>query len=337
MTDQPRRMKVLQAIVEDYVSSREPVGSKALVERHDLGVSSATVRNDMADLEDDGLIAAPHTSSGRIPTDKGYRYFVDRISEVRPLSAAERRAVQTLLEHSTDIDDIMAGTVQVLSQLTRQVAVIQYPQLDSSVIRRVEFVMLSEHRLLVVLILSTGRVDQRVVYMNEPISQSGLDVLAQVFMQYLDNVSPYDLATALAEMQPVIPPEHQAVAASLGHALQLLAEAGHRDRILLAGTANLARTPQDFSHSIGPILEALEEQVVLLKLLTEMEQDAHGLSVRIGDENLGSLGDTSVIAAGYGPGQAAKIGVVGPTRMDYPSTMSAVRAIARYLSRILSS
>lgn len=337
MTDQPRRMKVLQAIVEDYVASREPVGSKALVERHNLGVSSATVRNDMADLEDDGLIAAPHTSSGRIPTDKGYRYFVDRISEVRPLSTAERRAVRTLLDNSADMDDIMAGTVQVLSQLTRQVAVIQYPQLDSSVMRRVEFVLLSEQRLLVVLILSTGRVDQRVVYVNEPVDQPTLDVLAQVFMTYLDNVSPYDLPTALADMQPVIAPEHQSLAASLGNALQLLAEAGHRDRILLAGTANLARTPQDFSHSIGPILEALEEQVVLLKLLTEMEQDAHGLSIRIGEENFGSLGDTSVVAAGYGPGDAAKIGVVGPTRMDYPSTMSAVRAIARYLSRILSS
>ncbi|MDN6520781.1 MAG: heat-inducible transcriptional repressor HrcA, partial [Yaniella sp.] len=163
MTDQPRRMKVLQAIVEDYVASREPVGSKALVERHNLGVSSATVRNDMSDLEDDGLIAAPHTSSGRIPTDKGYRYFVDRISEVRPLSIAERRAVRTLLDNSDDMDDIMGATGQVLSQLTRQVAVIQYPQLDSSVIRRVECVVLSEHRLLVVLILSTGRVDQRVV------------------------------------------------------------------------------------------------------------------------------------------------------------------------------
>ncbi|MDN6639112.1 MAG: heat-inducible transcriptional repressor HrcA, partial [Yaniella sp.] len=181
MTDQPRRMKVLQAIVEDYVASREPVGSKALVERHNLGVSSATVRNDMSDLEDDGLIAAPHTSSGRIPTDKGYRYFVDRISEVRPLSIAERRAVRTLLDNSDDMDDIMGATVQVLSQLTRQVAVIQYPQLDSSVIRRVEFVVLSEHRLLVVLILSTGRVDQRVVYMNEPVDQPSLDVLAQVF------------------------------------------------------------------------------------------------------------------------------------------------------------
>ncbi|NWN86954.1 MAG: heat-inducible transcriptional repressor HrcA [Micrococcaceae bacterium] len=335
MTDHPRRMQVLQAIVEDYVASREPVGSKALVERHSLGVSSATVRNDMADLEDEGLIAAPHTSSGRIPTDKGYRYFVDRISEVRPLSDAERRAVRTLLDNSDDMDDIMAGTVQVLSQLTRQVAVIQYPQLDSSVIRRVEFVLLSEQRLLAVMILSTGRVDQRVVYLNEPIDQPALDVLAQVFMTYLDNVSPYYLQHALTEIEAVIAPEHQGLATSLGNALQLLAEAGYQDRILLAGTANLARSPQDFSHSIGPILEALEEQVVLLKLLTEMEQDAHGLSVRIGDENFGSLGDTSVVAAGYGPGDAAKIGVVGPTRMDYPSTMSAVRAIARYLSRIL--
>ncbi|HEY4534473.1 MAG TPA: heat-inducible transcriptional repressor HrcA [Enteractinococcus sp.] len=337
MTDQPRRMKVLQAIVEDYVASREPVGSKALVERHNLGVSSATVRNDMADLEDEGLIAAPHTSSGRIPTDKGYRYFVDRISEVRPLSVAEKRAVQTLLENSDDIDDIMASTVQVLSQLTRQVAVIQYPHMDSSVIRRVEFVLLSEDRMLAVLILSTGRVDQRVVYLSETVDQPTLDVLAQVFMKYLDNVSPYNLTQALAEVQSAIPKEHQPLAKSLGKALELLAEAGHRDRILLAGTANLARSPQDFSHSIGPILEALEEQVVLLKLLTEMENDVHGLSVRIGDENFGSLGDTSVVAAGYGPGDAAKIGVVGPTRMDYPSTMSAVRAIARYLSRILSS
>lgn len=337
MIDQPRRMKVLQAIVEDYVASREPVGSKALVERHNLGVSSATVRNDMAELEDEGLIAAPHTSSGRIPTDKGYRYFVDRISEVRPLSIAEKRAVQRLLDNSDGIDDMMAATVQVLSQLTRQVAVIQYPHMDSSVIRRVEFVLLSEDRMLAVLILSTGRVDQRVVYLNKVVDQPTLDVLAQVFMKYLDNVSPYNLSQALTDVQAAVPQEHQQLVCALGNAVELLAEAGHRDRILMAGTANLARSPQDFSHSIGPILEALEEQVVLLKLLTEMENDVHGLSVRIGDENFGSLGDTSVVAAGYGPGDAAKIGVVGPTRMDYPSTMSAVRAIARYLSRILSS
>src|SRR5699024_9782224 len=242
MIDQPRRMKVLQAIVEDYVASREPVGSKALVERHNLGVSSATVRNDMAELEDEGLIAAPHTSSGRIPTDKGYRYFVDRISEVRPLSIAEKRAVQRLLDNSDGIDDMMAATVQVLSQLTRQVAVIQYPHMDSSVIRRVEFVLLSEDRMLAVLILSTGRVDQRVVYLNEVVDQPTLDVLAQVFMKYLDNVSPYNLSQALTDVQAAVPQEHQQLVCALGDAVELLAEAGHRDRILMAGTANLARS-----------------------------------------------------------------------------------------------
>ena len=111
---EPRKLEVLRAIVEDYVHSREPVGSKALVERHHLGVSSATIRNDMAALEDEGLITAPHTSAGRIPTDKGYRLFVDQISAVKPLSPAERRAIQALLEGSDDLDDILDRTVRLL-------------------------------------------------------------------------------------------------------------------------------------------------------------------------------------------------------------------------------
>src|SRR6187397_3503167 len=107
-----RRLAVLRAIVEDYVATEEPVGSKALVERHGLGVSPATIRNDMAALEDEGYIAQPHTSAGRIPTDKGYRLFVDRLSTVKPLSTAERRAVQSFLDGALDIDDIVARTVR---------------------------------------------------------------------------------------------------------------------------------------------------------------------------------------------------------------------------------
>ncbi|WP_211100080.1 DeoR family transcriptional regulator, partial [Acuticoccus kandeliae] len=118
---------MLRAIVADYVSTQEPVGSKAIVDRHNLGVSSATVRNDMAVLEEDGLIAQPHTSAGRIPTDKGYRQFVDRISQVKPLSSAEKRAVQTFLDGAVDLDDVLRRSVRLLAQLTRQVAVVQYP------------------------------------------------------------------------------------------------------------------------------------------------------------------------------------------------------------------
>src|SRR5699024_11948890 len=135
---------------------------------------------------------------------------------VSSLPAAERRAVTTLLHNADDIDDIMAASVQVLSQLTRQVAVIQSPHMDSSVIRRVEFVLLSEDRMLAVLILSTGRVDQRVVYLNEVVDQPTLDVLAQVFMKYLDNVSPYNLSQALTDVQAAVPQEHQQLVCALG-------------------------------------------------------------------------------------------------------------------------
>ncbi len=160
---EPRKLEVLRAIVEDYVHSREPVGSKALVERHHLGVSSATIRNDMAALEDEGLITAPHTSAGRIPTDKGYRLFVDQISAVKPLSPAERRAIQALLEGSDDLDDVLDRTVRLLSQLTNQVAVVQYPHLSRAKVRHIEFVLLAPRKVLAVLIADTGKVEQRVI------------------------------------------------------------------------------------------------------------------------------------------------------------------------------
>ncbi len=158
-----RRLAVLRAIVEDYVTTEEPVGSKALVERHGLGVSPATVRNDMAALEDEGYITQPHTSAGRVPTDKGYRLFVDRLTTLKPMSTAEKRAITTILDGAVDLDDVVQRSVRLLAQLTRQVAVVQYPTLSRSTVRHIELVALAPSRLLVVLILSTGRVEQRVL------------------------------------------------------------------------------------------------------------------------------------------------------------------------------
>src|SRR5262245_39438839 len=156
-----RKLAVLRAIVEDYVHTEEPVGSKALVDRHNLGVSSATVRNDMAALEEEGYIHQPHTSAGRVPTDKGYRLFVDRLTTVKPLSVAEKRAISAFLDGAIDLDDVVRRTVRMLAQLTRQVAVVQYPTLSRSYVRHVELVSLAPTRVLLVLITSTGRVDQR--------------------------------------------------------------------------------------------------------------------------------------------------------------------------------
>ena len=169
-----RRLAVLRAIVEDYVATQEPVGSKALVERHSLGVSPATVRNDMAVLEEEGFITQPHTSAGRVPTDKGYRLFVDRLTAIKPMSAAEKRAIATILDGAVDLDDVVHRSVRLLSQLTHQVAVVQYPTLSGSTVRHIELVLPAPMRVLLVLILSTGRVEQRLVELDSPATDDEL-------------------------------------------------------------------------------------------------------------------------------------------------------------------
>ena len=339
MSDE-RRLGVLRAIVEDYVHTREPVGSRMLVERHALGVSPATIRNDMAALEESGLIAQPHTSAGRVPTDKGYRLFVDQIATLKPLSGPERRAISHLLDEAVDLDDVVERTVRLLSQLTQQVAVVQYPSLRRSALRHLELVPLTERRLLAVIITDAGRVEQRTIEVEEALDPV---VVAELRARINAGGIGHRLTEIGAGMTGIVEafaPEHRplvvAVVEELTDTLRMDAE----ERIVMAGTAHLARADVDFPRTIGPVLEALEEQVVMLKLLSEMA-DEDMVAVRIGEENRHeSLSEASIVATSYGgtsgADAVAHLGIVGPTRMDYPVAMASVRAVARYLSRILT-
>jgi heat-inducible transcriptional repressor len=333
-----RRLAVLRAIVEDYVVTREPVGSKALVDRHGLGVSPATVRNDMAALEEEGLIAQPHTSAGRIPTDKGYRFFVDRLTQIKPMSAAERRAISTFLEGAHDLDDMVQRSVRLLAQLTQQVAIVQYPTLARSSVRHVELIQLTSTRLLIVLILSTGRVEQRVIELPLELGEDSLaDLRTRINRGAMGQ--PITLAAgALAALAEQVAPQDRTQAAVIAAALvEAMSNERNDERVVVGGTANLARFGDSFDQSIKPMLEALEEHVVLLKLLGEATS-SDSITVRIGHEGpYEELATTSVVATGYGPGEEAvgSLGIVGPTRMDYPGSMAAVRAVASYVSTIL--
>src|ERR1700686_2009320 len=195
-----RRFEVLRAIVADFVSTKEPIGSKSLVERHNLGVSSATVRNDMAVLEAEGYITQPHTSSGRVPTEKGYREFVDRLDDIKPLSSSERRAILSFLESGVDLDDVLRRAVRLLAQLTRQVAVVQYPTLSTSSVRHLEVVGLTPARLLLVVITDSGRVDQRVVELGDVIDEHQLTQLRDMLGQALDGKRLSAASAAVAEL-----------------------------------------------------------------------------------------------------------------------------------------
>lgn len=336
-----RRLDVLRAIVEDYVATGEPVGSRALVERHNLGVSPATIRNDMAALEDGGYIAQPHTSAGRVPTDKGYRVFVDRLATVKPLSAPEKRAIGQLLENAVDLDDVVDRSVRLLAQLTHQVAVVQYPSLRRSALRHIELVPVGARHLLVVLITDTGRVEQRTLETPSDVDELAVVRLRAAVNAHVAGRRLAELGDAVDDLATAFGPQDGAL---LRQVVDVVAETlaqESEERVVLAGTANLARGGgQDFVRTIGPVLEALEEQVVLLRLLSEMAEDAATVSVRIGRETQhDGLVETSFVTSGYGDesgASVARVGAIGPLRMDYPGTMASVRAVARYLTRILA-
>ena len=233
-----RRLEILRAIVDEYVETQEPVGSKAIAEKRALGISPATIRNEMAVLEEEGFITQPHRSAGRIPTDRGYRLFVDKLSTVKPLSTAERRAIETFLEGAHDLDEVVKRSAKLLADITKQVAVVKYPKIGDS---------------------------------------SGREMMA------------------------------------------------------ISGTANLARSGEDLGPALSPILEALEEQVVLLRLLSDAHPTVH---VTIGSEQQDmNLQTTSLVTVGYG--SDASLGILGPTRMDYAGSMAAVSAVARYVGRFI--
>lgn len=349
-----RRAQVLRAIVEDFVATNEPVGSKAIVQRHTLGVSPATIRNDMAHLEQEGYIAQPHTSAGRIPTDLGYRMFVDRIDDFKPLTHAERRAILQLIDSHGDLDDMLDRTVRVLSGLTHQVALIQYPSVSRATIKHIEVVGLGPNRILVVLITDAGQVEQKIVITPGTVDDEALrgirdevntEFAGQKLSRVMSTLAPRAAAQHMdgASNEPAaglgpVGADVDAALTQVRSAVTDLVMATREERIIMAGTANLARSGSEFGEKMAPILEAFEEQVVLLKLLTSMAEDQEEISVRIGRENTHeSFSSTSLVAAEYGhdAGSSARLAVLGPTRMDYPTTISAVRAVAKYVSSVL--
>ena len=244
-----RKLAVLRAIVEDYVATQEPVGSKSLVDRHRLGVSPATVRNDMAALEEEGFITQPHTSAGRIPTDKGYRLFVDRLSQVKPLTRPRRsgRSPRCSRVPSTSTTSCSA-VVRLLAQLTRQVAIVQYPTLSRSTVRHVEVVPLTAARVLVVLILSTGRVEQRVVELPGDARRGpGRRPAHPRSTASIVGERLADAAARLVVLPDEFEPDQRGQVAVLVAAL-VEAMSDHRsdERVAVGGTANLARFGDGF-------------------------------------------------------------------------------------------
>lgn len=341
-------MLVLRAVVEDYIRSQEPVGSAMLAQSHDLNVSSATIRNDMAALEEEGYLIQPHTSAGRVPTEKGYRYFVDRLSGVMPLSAAQRRGIEGFLSGSVSLADTLRRAARLLSQITGQVAVVAAPSLSKSTLKHIELVPVASATLLAVVITDTGSVAQRALavrVMPSPEAAARFGAAVNEACAGLTLAAGAAKVRSLAASPALAGIDGLTGPTGLAEALARTLEAMGRDEdggeMYMSGASHLAhqRTMAD----LAPLFDALEEQVVLMKLMSALSEEAGaegGVGVAIGSEtHTPGLMHASVVTSGYGPaqgGEVAFVGSIGPTHMDYAATMSAVRAVARYLTAFLS-
>jgi heat-inducible transcriptional repressor len=272
-----------------------------------------------------------------VPTDAGYRLFVDRLTQVKPLSTAERRAIHAFLDHAVDLDDVLHRAVRTLAQLTRNVAVVQYPSLSRSRVRHLEIVQLAPSRLMLVLITDTGRVEQRVVELPAPVRPDAVFDLRTTLNARLHDRLLTEAPEIIGELPVTVVPELRGLVVTLSSVLFETLLERTSDRIVLGGTANLTEHALDYP-ALRPVLEALEEQVVLLRLLDQSVASSQIL-VRIGNENEHEgLASASVVTSGYGVRGASvgAVGVLGPRRMDYAHTMARVAAVARYVGELLA-
>ena len=324
-----RKERILREIVEGYVRRGEPVGSKIVADAADLGVSSATIRNEMAILERDGYISHPHTSAGRIPTDKGYRYYVDVLAPKVALEPTRRREIEHFLAGAVSaLDELLERTSQVLAELTDYTSLASAPPVYESALERIELVRLGGSRLLLVCIGDEGWHDERLVDLAAEVSDDNLAQSVRIANTLVARKTATEAARILSEA--VVATDVEPILRVVSDALRAVARAG--GRVFTGGMAKLiVWEPVDTAQRVLEMLDSGGVEPLL------PVPSPNAMTVRIGRElALEDLRDLSLIATGYRFGKrAGTLGVLGPTRMDYPSVMSTVAEVASTLSRVL--
>jgi heat-inducible transcriptional repressor len=333
----PRQREILVRVVEEYVATGAPVGSKTLVERTALDVSSSTVRHELSQLEELGLLSHPHTSAGRVPTELGYRFFVDRVIEALEPRPADVDLSLGLPELKSEVDSALRATTEALADMTHLLALVSAPPLETTAVRRVEVILLQPQLVLVVIITASGGVTKRLFSFREPVDPG----LAEWAGEYLnERVAGLQLGARLLRSRfedPALSPRERAFLAELRPAFADVLEAGEQ-QVYVGGTAGaLDEFRTDDLVGYRRLLEVLEQRVALLDLLRASLLSKQPF-VRVGSEfEDPQLARIALVGAAYGL-QHRNLGTVsllGPLRMDYVKAIDAVRSAARELSHFV--
>lgn len=334
-----RKKQVLNAIIKDYVATAEPVGSRTIAKKYDLGVSSATIRNEMSDLEELGYIEQPHTSAGRIPSDKGYRYFVDCLMEKEQLDLADVINIKKFFAQKlTELDQIVRETCQLMSQLTKYTSLILVPRRSEGKLEKIQMVPVSSHQVLVVIVADTGFINHRILDLHQSIEPQRLQEINEFLQNKLYGLSLDQVnITLLREMSHQIAREGQILDLTLQLMEQALLESGE-ERIFTGGALNMLNQPEFRDvDKVKTLLRMLEEEEIVKRLL--LKQNGEGTGIVIGGEiPIEGINKCSVVTGTYKVNGrvVGSIGVIGPTRMTYSNAVSIVELVTDQLSQLLT-
>jgi heat-inducible transcriptional repressor len=335
-----RKARLLRAVVHEFIRTAEPVGSKALAGRYSLGISPATIRNELAALEEQGFLSHPHTSAGRVPTDRGYRFYVDSLSGVSELARVQRDRVMRYLEGAAGLEETLQRTSLLLASLTHYTAMVAPPALDRSRVRHVELVQLGPHVIMLVLIVDTGRVEQRLLETRGEVGVKDLEDVRRRLNEKLAGEQLNRAELVLSGLVETVPAEQRWLFTLVADVLGQVVSDRTTERVWLGGQAHLVYGPGAFDQleTIREVYELLEQQVLVLRLLqVAFTSGADQINVVIGSENqIEGMQACSLVTSTYPAGDTiGTIGVLGPTRMDYLGAMAAVQAVAGYLGSLL--
>ena len=333
-----RKCKILQAIIDDYISTAEPIGSRTIARKHNMGVGPATIRNEMADLELLGYLEQPHTSAGRIPSAKGYRFYVDCLMSPPGLSDQEVNLINTWYNAKVRrLEEVFLETAKILSRLTHNVSLVVAPQFSQSSFKYMQFLPLDEQRVILVVVTDTGYLENKIIQISEGISMSELHRVAAAVNDRLGGLR-FDKikSSLLKEIKNEVIPNKELFEKTLEMLRQALLP-GQKDRVYLGGTTQVLNQPEfrDVDKAKG-LLTVLEEEQLLFDILQRHE--SNGVVVTIGHENkFSGIQDCSIIQATYRvDGQVVgKVAVLGPTRIEYGKVMSVLDFMHKHLGEIL--
>ncbi len=333
-----RQRMILSAIVDDYVRSAEPIGSRSISKRGNVGFSPATIRNEMSDLEEMGFLEQPHTSAGRIPSNKGYRYYVDHLLHQDGLNVQELDAMKILFAQKIqEMEEVIQHVGSMLSNLTNYTSVVLGPEVFSNTLKHIQIVPLNETTAVAIIVTNTGHVENKTVTIPEGIAMSEIEKMVNILNARLKDVPLLQFKSKLYNEISTELSRYVSGYENLISVVESVLKNDEKDRVFLSGTTNMLIQPEfkDVDR-VKHILDLFDEAPTLVKLFTP---SAEGIVVKIGSENsLEAINNCSLITASYSIGDKpiGTIGILGPTRMEYGRVISLLDHISKHLEIVLS-